>query len=469
MIGNRPVFYLARLVLQADCAHAIQSGRGDNTHDVLLLRDANGLPAIPGSSLAGVLRHGYRKRHGEAAANQLFGSLEGDGHLSPLCVDWGLLHDAGNQPHEGLLDPNQLIDDPVFNFLAQDKPIVRQRVRLNHKGAAETTGKFDTTLVPAGARYSHWLGYWCDGSDDSAAHWSQLLDLIGTASLQLGHGTRSGAGRFHVRQLDVAHWDLRTEQGRSGYSQRPRLRRERSGLHPHPLPDKPAYGLHVSLQLQAEAGWRIGGGEHSLNKHDKAPDLVPQHELRIHWDGDRARLGAQAHLLPGSAIKGALRHRVAFHWRRLAGQWAGDALPAIEDCAAIKQLFGYANGDAGQAGALHFQDLHLDDTVTTVLMHNRIDRFTGGVINGALFSEEVLWQTPLNLRIGIDAQQPLDADARRALQLALQDLASGRLPLGAAGSRGLGSFVDPSGKGPQWSDDGHWLHNTERTATEASA
>ncbi|MNT84508.1 hypothetical protein D3C72_2245260 [compost metagenome] len=103
-------------------------------------------------------------------------------------------------------------------------------------------------------------------------------------------------------------------------------------------------------------------------------------------------------------------------------------------------------------------------------MHNRIDRFTGGVIDGALFSEEVLWQTPLNLSIGTLQPQrlaQLDATTRQALQRALEDLSQGWLPLGANGSRGLGVFSDPSGQGPQWSDAGQWINGAP--ATEVGA
>lgn len=469
MIDHRPVFHLALLVLQADTAHGIHSGRGDNTHDVLLVRDANGLPTIPGSSLAGVLRHAYGRRHGEPDGNQLFGTLEGQGLVSPLSVDWGLLHDTGDQPHEGLLATQTLHDDVLFNFLLQDKPIVRQRVRLNHRGAAEDAGKFDTTLIPAGVRYSHWLGYWCDGSAVSSQRWERLLELIGNSTLQLGHGTRSGNGQFHVHRLNTAHWDLRTTDGRAGYQQRPRQRCDGNGLQGHTLSHPAKAELQVHLQLQADSGWRIGGGEHSLDIHEKEPDLLPQHELRVIWEGSRARLGKQVHLLPGSAIKGALRHRVAYHWRRLQGQWATQALEKIEDCPAIRQLFGSSSGDGGIAGALRINDLHLDNTATSVLMHNRIDRFTGGVIKGGLFSEQVLWQTPFTLKIHLDSPGKVEADARQALQLALQDLACGRLPLGAGGSRGLGSFNDPSGRGPHWTDDGLWLKNGKSTDSETSA
>lgn len=468
MIATRPFYCQARVTLEALSAHGIHSGQGDSTHDVLLVRDANGLPALPGSSLAGVLRHAYRERHGQKAAGRLFGQLGAEAQPSWLSVAWGLVHDSQNHPCEGLLDDSTL-KDPLLTLLQDNKPLIRQRVRLDHTGAASDGGKFDVTLIPAGVRYTGWLGYWCDDSEESRLHWQQLLALLSGEPLLLGHGTRSGNGHFRVQELLQARWDLRSTEGRQAYVNRPRSRRDSQGLQPLPVVAGQT-SLHVELTLQAEAGWRIGGGERSLNEHEKLPALLPQHEFSVQWQNDQAQLGEHYHLLPGSALKGALRHRVAYHYRCLTGDFAGmGSDPAPEACPAVVQLFGTAEEDQGIAGLLLFEDLRLKGD-STVLMHNRIDRFTGGVINGALFSEEVLWQTPLTLCIGTLHPQRLsevDGVARQALQRALEDLANGWLPLGAGGSRGLGVFSDPGGCGPQWSDGGAWINSA--ATMEASA
>lgn len=470
MIESRPIYCFARLVLEAESEHGVHSGQGDATHDVLLVRDANGLPALPGTSLAGVLRHAYAERHGERDTARLFGQAGAHAQPSWLTVAWGLVHDGNDQPCEGLL-AEVGADDPLLQRLLAAKPLVRPRVRLQHTGTADNQGKFDVTRVPAGVRYGSWLGYWCDGSPASRAQWTQLLALLRARTLRIGHGTRSGAGRFRVEALATASWDLRTQAGREAFAKRPRSRRETHGLQAESLADARA-GLHVQLTLKAEAGWRVGGGERSLQDHgeDREPDLLPQHSMRVHWTRDgRARLDEQRYLLPGSALKGALRHRVAYHHRCLTQDWATagqePASCAPESCPAVVELFGQAPENAtsekqGRAGLLVFRDVLLENAQPKMLMHNRIDRFTGGVMHGALFSEEVLWQTQLSLRIDLVGGKRLDevsVQARQALQRALEDLAFGRLPLGAAGSRGLGVFVDESGAGPQWSDGGQWL------------
>lgn len=471
MITKRHIYCMVRVTLEAKSAHGIHSGMGDHTHDVLLVRDANGLPTLPGTSIAGVLRHRISNQNPEAA-ERLFGHIQGDGAASMLSVSWGMIHDSKNHPCEGLLTTQQLAD-PLLQPLLDNKPLVRQRVRLNDRGTAADTGKFDITLIPAGARYTAMLGYWCDGSEQSQQDWQIVLDLLATSELRLGHSTRNGQGQFKIQSLEQARWDLKTPEGRRDYQQRPRSRADHSGLEPVNL--APKAPLHVSLTLQAEAGWRIGGGEHSLNQHDKEPNLLlPQHELRIQWNGNKATLSDHNYLLPGSAIKGAIRHRVAYHYRCLQKDFStAESEQATDNCPAVTELFGQSEADTGLAGLLQFSDVQLDasKTDTAVLMHNRIDRFTGGVMNGALFSEEVLWKTPLTLRIEIPANprtDALDTDTREALQRTLQDLADGWLPIGASGSRGLGVFSDPSGKGPVWSDQQVFIKG-ESVTTEQEA
>ena len=49
--------YLARIVLQAETPLSIGSGESNIQTDSPVIRDINGLPFIPGTSLVGILRH----------------------------------------------------------------------------------------------------------------------------------------------------------------------------------------------------------------------------------------------------------------------------------------------------------------------------------------------------------------------------------------------------------------------------
>lgn len=459
MNPNKPVYHMAMVTLQADTAHGIHSGDSDQVQDVVLLRDVNGLPAISGTSLAGVLRHLFQARNGQGATNKVFGFAgQQDGHSSAIQVGWGLAHDSHNRVAEGIRE--DMSDDPVLRELARPHPITRHRVRLDSRGTAEDMGKFDVSLVPAGTRYSTLLGFWSDGSSADDETWLSVLELLYSPGFRLGHGTRSGAGAFSVVAIHGQAWDLRTPEGKAGYVSRPRTRIDARKL-PLLSPDKEQAGLMVTLKLKSEAGWRIGGGDVPVGFENNAPDMLPQTEWRLEWDNERAAISQRRGLVPASAIKGALLHRFAFHYRCLNGQWVDASGPkSPHESQAVKDVFGCAGdqNDKGQSGLVIIDDIYLQEMTTATQMHNRIDQYTGGVISGGLFEEGLLWQTPLTLMIRFQNNERLEqlsSSHRDAFNRTLEDLCEGRLPIGAGGSRGQGVFV--ATEEPEWSDQGEWV------------
>jgi len=61
-VTTRPIHthrYLARLTIEFETAFIIGGGQDDLLFDDVFVADANGLPTLPGSSLAGVLRHAW--------------------------------------------------------------------------------------------------------------------------------------------------------------------------------------------------------------------------------------------------------------------------------------------------------------------------------------------------------------------------------------------------------------------------
>jgi len=459
MMINTSVYHYFRIVLQANTPHGVQRGHGDVTHDVLLLRDVNNLPTIPATSLAGVLRHLFSDTYGSSETEKLFGYADGDeGAISALSITWALANDSDNNAVEGIR--SDVSSDSLLHFLERDKPLVRQRVRLNNLGAAEDTGKFDITLIPAGTRYTFFVGYWSDGSTEQETRIHQALSLFQSPAFRLGHGTRSGYGSFSICSIDGACWDLRTSEGQKGYSERPRRRAQVGNLRPVTLKPLQDTMLSVDVNIKAESGWRIGGGEQSLGtatEQEKIPDLLPQSDVLICWsEQQKANLSHRQAVIPASAVKGALSHRVAFHYRRLSGEFAEQSMSTTHtECDAVRVLFGSASGDLdaeGTAGLVIIDDVYIETPKVTSQMHNRIDMFTGGVISGALFEEELLWQTPLHLKLTILNQGQVSTLARKALLLTLEDLTQGWLPLGAGGSRGHGCFLGST----QWSSNA-WI------------
>lgn len=129
-------------------------------------------------------------------------------------------------------------------------------------------------------------------------------------------------------------------------------------------------------------------------------------------------------VLPGSSIKGAVRAR--------AEQIAA-ALGLSKG--RTEALFGRGAGaeDNGLPGQVFFEDGVITQPQKKQISRIRINRFTGGVIRGGLFTEEPL-RCDLELRISAP-----DAPADCGLLLyALRDLGAGLYNLGSGGAIGRG-------------------------------
>ena len=188
----------------------------------------------------------------------------------------------------------------------------------------------------------------------------------------------------------------------------------------------------------------------------------PLRDPSVPWD--EAQL-----LIPGTSIRGALRSRASRIARTVLA--AKDKLPTFtshdlhEQIAAEPNLVRYMFGSTEYRGAVTVHDcLSTKRGERIEVTHNAIDRWTGGVIDGGLFTEAVylgthwepitididLRQLLSNIEAGIGSEdreqsKPTHADYAHAayvlLGLVLAELSAGTLPLGSRSTRGLGQVV----------------------------
>lgn len=190
--------------------------------------------------------------------------------------------------------------------------------------------------------------------------------------------------------------------------------------------------------------------------------VYPLRDPSVAWD--EAQL-----LIPGTSIRGALRSRASRIARTVLA--ARDDLKPLashdihEQIAAEPNLVRYMFGSTKYRGALTVHDcLSTDRGKLIEVTHNAIDRWTGGVIDGGLFTEAVYLGThwePITIDIDLrqllnnieaekgpedrEQSKPTHADYAHAayvlLGLVLAELSAGTLPLGSRSTRGLGQVV----------------------------
>lgn len=455
-----------RITLELQSPLALGSGDSGGLFDSPCALDANGLPCLPGTSLAGALRAWWAQHlHASHHADTWFGFVpltnetQAVARRSRLIISMGHIHNASDKPVDAPTPRATLQADPILGPLLGTQLPVREHVRLNARGAAADTAKFDRNHVPAGHRFTFQLQLRL--RPQQAAEWeaarTRLLQALKQSHICLGGATRNGLGRVAavnaqevllVLPRDVAQvpklQHLASRLPGSAANLLERLPRAA----PAPAP------VHLSLELLALDLWRVGSSGVMVvtDTNGRQPDSQPLSEHGVQWTG--RSVGSQTGRLeprivvPGSGIKGALAHRTTFHANRRSGRWAGptEAQPPLP---AITTLFGQAlDNDSGHAGCVQVADSVLLPTQphrAQTQPHVRLDRFTGGAWNGALFSENLVHKGGIRLDLRLDTARlhtmgQAQPHELHALADALRDFGEGRLSLGAGSARGLGRF-----------------------------
>lgn len=433
--------HLIRLVIETTSPMVISSGERETAFDNALARDANGLPYIPATAIAGVWRSLIAKQNAKLA-NVWFGTQQGRSFLQ---ITPAIIHNANNQPLYGLIQPEIIDNDTVFKRLSQNVPHHRDRVAINDRGVAKDTAKFEQITLPSGLRFSttiKWHELQGSNTEQRLSELQQLLQAWADRRVAFGASTRNGLGQIKVVASDHKVFDL--QQGpNAALEMQTTSRVVPTGLglkltakHENLLADIP---------LEALDTWRCGSGSVLLGKAPTTGSvgIISYSEPALVWHNNQAHWQEHKPVLCGSSIKGILAHRLAFHFRRHTQIFAEQMADASHDewqkrPDELGDLFGFIadTHDDSRAGILYVDDSPIEYKHTVLRTHNAIDRFTGGVMNGALYTEELLYQPSFRVRLWLAQEATLSPALKSALIDTLNDLTEGLLPLGAGSGRG---------------------------------
>lgn len=473
--------YLARFIIEAETPLAIGSGERDVMTDRLVATDFNGLPCIPGTALAGVLRNAFSATVDKETLINLFGYAEQDvkeenrgkkeqekdkGKGSRL-----ILSSAQMVGHDGKVIDGWLTEELKGEFYThfQNLPI-RQHVRISHKGAAEQHGKFDEQVVYKGTRFCFEMEL--VGSIDDEKDWNLLLYEFNNPAFRIGGGTRKGFGAIKVKDVKGKTLNLKIENDLNSYLGKTSELNDSfwNSIEGKKPDDAKTDWIKYELTLTPDNFFLFSSG---FGSEDGSADMSYVTEKVVEWTSGTGRFSEEKILIPATSVKGALAHRTAFHFNRVKevyadkfeepgfcgsliqkGYWIPDECKyfdskktddifkmVTEGNPAVRSLFGYsANDKEGQRGNVIFSDIYTkEDFNKKLLNHVAIDRFTGGAMDGALFSEEVAAaKEQFNLKILV--KKDVNGDYLKAFECALNDLCTGMLPLGGGTMRGHGCF-----------------------------
>lgn len=444
---------LARIVIEAKTPLAIGSGQKDILSDSLVMLDVNGLPYIPGTSIAGVVRSmvdpvtnhsasyfGYQLSEDDKEKS----GLDKSSHGSEIIFSEARILNSKQQVVDGIATADELAD-PLLSEYRKMLP-VRQHVCIDDKGTAKKGGKFDQQVVYAGTRFCFEIEMLSDGSKDK--DFGDVLNAINHESFRIGGGVHNGFGSIHVNKIFTKTLNLCDSQDLDMY-----LEKDSSLSAEWPYWDKvesveklsDEQYMSYSIELTAVDFMFFGSGYgDSLGD----ADMTTVRASRVCWDSGMGILEKDLLLIPATSLKGALRHRVAYHHNKLLHRYVDDntngAPKDADNDEAVRALFGYQEQERKKlvAGKVLMSDIIEKTAQSKLVNHVCIDRFTGGAIDGALFTEQVDYAggRKFELEIMVEKSAFNGDKIKESFEMAIKDLCEGLLPLGGGVNRGNGIF-----------------------------
>ena len=412
--------------LVLDSATHLGNGEEGAAVDMALVRDrAEDKPLLSGSSLAGGLRSyvldclvGYAEEETTTLkiVTDLFGGARGDdeGGQSPLIV-----FDS--------------ICSPPKDWASE----IRDGVAIEAEtGLAEDHKKFDLEVLPVGTTFPIRFELIVADTTKEQDQISLLVTaLSGLEKGQIPIGARRsrGLGACCAKSWRAIRFDLQTEEGWMAWL---------SSEHEQPIPD--SVTVKQSIQQALKDAW----SELTLtDQPDKRKRLIIKAQLSLQGgllvrspgtgatDADVTHLssGGEA-VFPGTSLAGALRAR-ALRIARVVRSGIGDAEQWVKDLFGPR-LVGTTNPDSPpQASRLKITEKPITDSTRLRPNRIKIDRFTGGVVDGALFDEEPVYGGKVEVTLELRNPQPGETGL---VLLLLKDLLTGDLPVGGTSSVGRG-------------------------------
>ena len=386
----------------------ISSGEDEWT-DADILRDCDGNPFVPGSSLAGAMR-AYLEKEKNMPCMMGYSDRNDTGKMSSL-----------------------FISDMVF-----DKNIVsgvRDGVALDENKITKTGSKYDMEILEGRAEGCFYMELAVRERDmEREDQWEQELASvfqgIQKGEIRLGKKKTRGFGRFELLSLSVKTYqkenylDYADAYEESTWADA--ADEKEAWLH---KVSEELKMFHIIVPLRLKGGISIR--QYAARKNE--PDFV---HLTDH----------QMPVIPGSSFAGAIRHRTENILRELMSDKEENRISVDR---IINRVFGYVkNPEIGEmqdeiqacASDIIISESEIRDARFLTMVRTGISRFEAAVRDGALYKERTCVDGRTELEITVRKDQRDDEWIMGILLLALKDLQNGFLAVGGQTAIGRGVF-----------------------------
>lgn len=400
----------------------IGSGADDsndtNDKDIHVLKNQEGEPFIPGTSLCGVLRE-YMMSSNPQMVKYIFG----DPDTKP----------TNNQ--ELLQSSIQLEDIPLVDH----KIVFRDGVKIDgFTGTGIKGGKYNYEAIDRGAfgtlqllvtlRGCHTDSQILDSKEYTIENVTEAIaDLMRKLKdgIRLGALTTKGFGQVQVENISAGLYDFRKRVDVISWLSQKK-----------PSPDKASTKILPSDKKKSNSPEDIIVDAHFAFN---SSFIIKDYDTNEREDGIRIAAVSlyseknKEYIIPGTSLKGILRHRAEYILRKFG---------CSEDL--LENLMGSSDSEKKLKSRFIVSESYVSTENVKPLSHahNRIDRLTGGTLQSMLFKTKPVWQKNFEaptLNIHFEIHKASEAEAGLAIFL-LRDLCLGHVAIGGEKSIGRGTL-----------------------------
>lgn len=399
---------VVKYLVTAICTEPLHIGSATGEKETVLIHPVDGSPFVQASSLAGVFRNYYEKRNGLDEMQKLFGVSELSENKN--ASEYGSRVSFSDGTFEG----NVTLE-------------LRPRVKLNPisgtcdtsivSGTEESAGhKFQTEYIGTGAKFTFQV-YLYDIEKQEKLE--EIFSALSQGIVQIGGQKSNGCGYLQIDKLYLKKFDLKTKEGREDWANEDSLREEEY--------------TNITKKICEN---RIVEDVYEFEIYGKTENELLVKSIAVTEYGKNTpgsmniQNAKKQYIVPASSLKGAIKSQM----KKIADYLHCESL--------ISEAFGTGKekDTQGMVGCLRFYDTVVgekEENDKKALSHRiHIDKFTGGVMQGSLFTEKNVFGA-VHIRIGVKQCENRDKICA-ILLMALRDLAIGTMSIGGGANVGKG-------------------------------
>jgi CRISPR/Cas system CSM-associated protein Csm3 (group 7 of RAMP superfamily) len=356
----------------------------DNFKDIHVLKNQDGVPFIPGTSICGVLREEFKNFE---VLEELFG-------------------DANKFQSAIQIEDTELKGGEIIS---------RDGVKIDSlTGTGVAGAKYDYEAVERGARGNFRMIVNLRGYHKGKDFKSAVAEILGKleSGIRLGALTSKGFGFSTVEKIDAEFYDFTKKADvRAWFTGKPASTK----IKPAKKISADAENFVVDADFVFNSSFIVRDYEVSA---DEKADKISAVSLKSLKD----------FVIPGTSLKGIFRYRAEYIFNKLN-----------LEVKLLNNLMGNSDNDEKIKSRFIVAESYVESKNVVEVSHarNKIDRFTGGTLQGALFKTKPVYQKNIapTLHVHFEIIAAADFEAGLAILL-LRDLWLGKVAVG--GEKGIG-------------------------------